>query len=201
MDIEQQVVRSWNNIRKMLTDRGHDTSGIGAGDVEVAGLAGEYSTFGVDAGDDVVVVFHTAQQSIKKPDLFNAAGDAKHIVLVINTKSSGAAAAAKPNNATVKSLEQEAKTRDARLEIWTLKETQYNVTEHELVPKHVKLEPDEAERVMSDLCVKNRFLLPAISSTDPVARYLLLQAGDIVRIERPSPTSGKSVTYRCCRRM
>eukprot|EP00873_Tetraselmis_striata_P043944 jgi/Tetstr1/464208/TSEL_009013.t1 len=201
MEIEQQVVRSWNNIRKMLADRGHDTSGVGAGDLEVSGLAGEHSTFGVDAGEGVVVVFHTAHQSIKKPDLFNAAGDAKHIVLVINTKSSGAAAASKPNNATVKSLEQEARARDARLEIWTLKETQYNVTEHELVPRHAKLGPDEAERVLVDLCVKNRFLLPAISSTDPVARYLLLQAGDIVRIERPSPTSGKSVTYRCCRRV
>lgn len=198
MEIEQQVVRSWNNIRKMLSDRGHEASGTGAGDVEVAALAREYQTFGIDAGGGVSVVYHTA---VKKPDLFVVARDAKHIILVINTKSSGAAASSKPNNTTVKSLEQEAKTRDVNLEIWTLKETQYNVTDHVLVPKHAKLKPAEAERVLSDLCVKNRFLLPAISSTDPVARYLLLQAGDIVRIDRPSPTSGRSITYRCCRRM
>jgi DNA-directed RNA polymerase subunit H (RpoH/RPB5) len=199
MEIEHQVVRSWNTVRKMLSDRGHDMSET-IGDVEVAALAAEHSTFGVEAVAGLAVVFHTAQQSIKKSEMFSSAGDAKHVVLVINTKVSGAAAAAKPNNATVKSLEQEARARDTRLEIWTLKETQYNVTEHELVPKHVKLTPEEADKVLVELCVKNRALLPAISSNDPVARYLLLQAGDVVRIERPSPTSGKSIAYRCCRR-
>lgn len=201
MDIEYQVVRSWENVRKMLADRGNDVSEAEGGDLEVAALAREHSTFGVAAGGDVAVVFHTAQQSVKKPDVFNSAGEARHIVLVVNTKSSGSAAAAKPNNATVKSLEQEARQRDVRLEIWTLKETQYNVTQHHLVPKHVKLTPEETERVLDDLCVKNRYLLPAISVTDPVARYLLLQAGDVVRIERPSPTSGQAVAYRCCRRV
>lgn len=201
MDIEQQVVRSWRNVRRMIADRGHDVSGIGAGDLEVSALAREHSTFGVEAVDGIAVVFHTAQQSVKKPDVFNSAGDADHVVLVVNTKSSGSAASSKPNNATVKSLEQEAAQRGARLEIWTLKETQYNVTEHHLVPRHVKLAAEEADKVLDDLCVKNRYLLPAISNTDPVARYLLLQAGDIVRIERPSPTSGRAIAYRCCRRV
>lgn len=201
MDIEQQVVRSWNNVRKMIADRGHDVSEIGVGDLEVSALAREHSTFGVTAVDDIAVVFHTAQQSVKKPDVFNSAGDAKHIILVVNTKNSGSVAASKPNNATVKSLEQEAKNRESKLEIWTLKETQYNVTEHHLVPKHVKITAEEAEKVMSDLCIKNRYMLPAISNTDPVARYLLLQVGDIVRIERPSPTSGRAIAYRCCRRV
>eukprot|EP00873_Tetraselmis_striata_P033869 jgi/Tetstr1/454133/TSEL_041052.t1 len=201
MEIQQQVVRSWNNVRKMLEDRGRDLSGLGVGDVEIAALADEHATFGVDVGAGVSVVFHTAQQSVKKQDVFTSADGASHIVLIINTKSSGSSAATKPNNATVKSLDQEARARSARLEIWTLKETQYNVAEHQLVPKHTRLSPEETEQVMHDLCLKNRHLLPAIAVTDPMARYLLLQPGDVVRIDRPSPTAGKSVSYRCCRRL
>lgn len=200
MDIEQQVVRAWNNVRQMLEDRGHEVAGA-PGDLEVAALAGENGTFGVTAAEGVRVVFHVSQQSTKlKQEVFAAAGEARHAVLVLNTRTSGSAGASKPNNTTVKSLEQEARLKEMGLEIWTLKETQYNVTRHALVPRHVKLEPDEAEGVLEQLCVKNRYLLPAISHTDPVSRYLLLTPGDIVRIERPSPTAGQAVVYRCCRR-
>jgi DNA-directed RNA polymerase subunit H (RpoH/RPB5) len=31
-----------------------------------------------------------------------------------------------------------------------------------------------------------------------MARYLGLQHGDLVRVERPSPTAGKAVVYRAC---
>lgn len=201
MEIQQQVVRAWDTVRKMLSDRGVEVANRAVGDLEIAALSDEHSTFGVAVNPDVVAVFHTAIQPLKKNDVFEAAGEAKHIVLVVNTKSSGASGAStKLNNATVKSLEQEVAKLQSTLEIWTLKEVQYDVSAHRLVPKHFKLPEAEVEKVLQDLCVKNRALLPAISQSDPVARYMRLQPGDVVRIERPSPTSGRAIAYRCCRR-
>ncbi len=199
MEIQQQVISAWDNVRKMLSSRGAEIANTSIGDREVAALADEHSTFGVAVNPETVVVFHTALQPLKKTEVFEAAGDAKHIVLVVNTKSSGGSASTKLNNATVKSLEQEVGKRQSTLEIWTLKEAQYNVTDHRLVPGHFKLSESEVETVMQDLCVKNRALLPAISQSDPIARYMRLQPGDVVRIERPSPTAGRAIAYRCCR--
>lgn len=195
MDVQQQVVRAWDTVREMLADRHIEVANASVGDREIAALADEHSTFGVSVNPSTVVVFHTALQPLKKTEVFDAAGEATHVVLVVNTTNS-----TKLNNATVKSLEQEVARRQSSLEIWTLKEVQYNVTRHRLVPLHVKLSESEVEKVLADICVKNRALLPAISQTDPVARYMRLQPGDVVRIERPSPTSGRAIAFRCCRR-
>nr|WRJ69585.1 DNA-directed RNA polymerase subunit Rpb5 [Oceanusvirus sp.] len=194
MEIEDQVVRAWKTAREMLADRGYAVTDS-VGDVEVAEMAREKQTFGVDAADRVSVVFHTPVQSVKKQDVFSSAGDVGHIVLVVNTKTS-----AKPNNSTAKSLESEASSRNITLDIFTLKEMQYNVSKHILVPEHRLLTKEATEDVFKNMCIKNRFQLPAIASTDPMARYLGLKHGDVIRIKRPSPTAGVSIAYRCCRR-
>jgi len=40
------------------------------------------------------------------------------------------------------------------------------------------------------------YTIPKYTRSDPVVRYFALKKGDIVRIIRPSPTSGESVAYR-----
>lgn len=194
MDVEDQVVRAWKTAREMLADRGFAVTDS-VGDLEVAAMARERSTFGVDAAEGVAVVFHTNAQTVKKNDVFASAEGASRIVLVINTKT-----ASKPNISTAKALEAEAASRGVEICLFTLKEIQYNVTKHVLVPEHRLLSGTEADAVFASLCVKNRFQLPAIAASDPVARYLGLKHGDVVKITRPSETADVTVAYRCCRR-
>ena len=71
----------------------------------------------------------------------------------------------------------------------------FKVTEHELVPKHEILPPEEAVKVLRELGVRPQHL-PRIRASDPVARELGAKPGDIIRIERRSPTAGRAVVYR-----
>ena len=74
----------------------------------------------------------------------------------------------------------------------------YNPTKHELVPKHEKMNNEDVKKLMENLKLKAKTQLPFIQKTDVIARWLGIQSGDVVKITRYSPTSGKSYYYRCC---
>jgi DNA-directed RNA polymerase I, II, and III subunit RPABC1 len=72
-----------------------------------------------------------------------------------------------------------------------------NITEHVLVPKHQLLTEEESLQLLNRYRVTS-LQLPRIIRDDPVAKYLGLKVGDLVKIIRPSETAGLYVTYRAC---
>jgi len=73
-----------------------------------------------------------------------------------------------------------------------------NPLKHTLVPPHVKVPQEEEEAFLKSIYAKKSQFPLIRFHEDPIARMIGLVPGDIVRITRPSPTSGENVGYRVC---
>ena len=70
-----------------------------------------------------------------------------------------------------------------------------DITAHILVPKHSKLTVEETNALLDKLNISIN-QLPKILKSDPAIRQINAEVGDIIIIERESPTSGKANYYR-----
>lgn len=71
----------------------------------------------------------------------------------------------------------------------------FDVTKHELVPKHSKLTEKEHKELFEKYAI-DMPNLPRIYKNDPAILDLDVKEGDIVKIVRKSPTAGETVFYR-----
>jgi DNA-directed RNA polymerase subunit H (RpoH/RPB5) len=71
----------------------------------------------------------------------------------------------------------------------------FNIFEHEFVPKHEILTDEEKEKILEKYRMKP-YQLPRINASDPAAKAIGANPGDVVRIIRESPTAGKYIAYR-----
>lgn len=88
------------------------------------------------------------------------------------------------------------------IQVFEMKDLMFNISHHQLVPKHELISAAEHEEFIQQLVaahsLKSRTQFPIILRTDPMAKYLDAKTGDIIKITRFSPTSGYHEVYRCC---
>lgn len=70
-----------------------------------------------------------------------------------------------------------------------------NVLEHELVPRHILLDKEEAARILRRMGF-SKLQLPWLLASDPAAKAIGAKPGDVVMVVRKSPTAGISVAFR-----
>ena len=85
--------------------------------------------------------------------------------------------------------------RKNRIELIPTNSPSFNIFEHNLVPKHEILTPEEKMEMLKNYRVKP-YQLPRIKTSDPIAKVIGAKAGDILKITRKSPTAGVYISYR-----
>jgi len=71
----------------------------------------------------------------------------------------------------------------------------FNVMENQLVPRHSLMTAKEGRELLERFEI-DMSMLPMILDVDPCAKALGAKPGDVVKIERESPTAGTSCYYR-----
>lgn len=77
-----------------------------------------------------------------------------------------------------------------------IKMVKFDVKKHELVPKHSKASEKEKKEITEKYKI-SVYDLPSIKANDPAIKDLDAKAGEVIKIERKSPTSGDTIFYRC----
>lgn len=75
---------------------------------------------------------------------------------------------------------------------------QFNILQHNLVPKCNILSEEDENNLMIELKIKTKKQLPEISRFDPQALALCLRPGNIAKFTRKSITALETVYYRVC---
>lgn len=80
----------------------------------------------------------------------------------------------------------------------SLDRLQFNILNHQYVPRHTILSDDEVGEMMKKYNVMEKSQLPDISRYDPVALAIGMRPGEVCRIDRPSKSAINSLYYRVC---
>lgn len=87
------------------------------------------------------------------------------------------------------------KVKVVKKEVKPKKEEKFDVSKNYLVPKHIKLSEKEKNMVLETYKISLNDL-PQIFMDDPAVAHLELTTEDVIKIERPSQTTGTSYFYR-----
>jgi DNA-directed RNA polymerase subunit H (RpoH/RPB5) len=191
MNFNREIQKSFVTISQMLVDRGVDTESLASMSADdVVSISASRNVFHVDLPSCNYRIVWSMNPKFKLADVRKLLEEdlGERAVFVVVARD-------KPTHAALKGIDDLNKD----VQFFDIRELQYNVSRHELVPKHEPMrDEDEINDIVRRYRLKSRLQLPLILSTDPMARYLALKPGQVVRITRASPSAGSYILYRCC---
>jgi DNA-directed RNA polymerase subunit H (RpoH/RPB5) len=100
-----------------------------------------------------------------------------------------------PNKSICSVLNHLYQTENIYIAVFGIKTLQYNILEHELVPKHEVIDKNSIYKKYN---IQDDSQVPEISRFDPVAQAIGLRPKELCEITRKSKTSIESKYYRIC---
>lgn len=203
------IYKSRKNVLELLEERGYDVEDYSHFSINEVQTMYESQTLDMlltnEQDNKKVYVKYHMGENIKDKTLRDKAineyiEDLFHLETILNPKTDTLLIITKiePNTTMIKILEQIWKKEGIFLVILNIKRLQFNIMNHDLVPKHRVLTNEENATFRKKYNVMNDEQIPTISRFDPVSLALCLRPGEICEITRPSRTSITSTFYRIC---
>jgi len=126
-------------------------------------------------------------------DFTNKYGGKNNIILVFNNESISTAVKSQLNK-----YDKIFQKNGGHLQYFSSQQLMFNPTKHEYVPKHTKLTEEEVKEFMKEYLTRSKMHMHVILQNDPIAKWIGLKHGDIVKIDRYNENSGESFSYRSC---
>jgi DNA-directed RNA polymerase subunit H (RpoH/RPB5) len=187
-----EIKRSIVTLREMVKDRGWDGSSFETDESlsidEIASKVAASSVLAVDIPSCNLRIVWNTLTKFRTADIKKSMQDVPaRVILVISDLNSAVSTTAFADASTT------------TIEVFRISELQFNISRHAKVPLHQAIRDDaEIVEIIKSYSLKSRYQLPIIKASDPMARYLALRPGQLVRITRVSPSAGSYVLFRCC---
>ena len=190
MNLNEMLKVSLKTLKEMLIDRGLEIDNLNSlTENELISLYNENAVFDFKINEDYKVVFYLSSkiQKNKFQHLINE--EYKNIIFISREKMT-------TNNH--KSFN-EFKSENLTIQFFSISELLFNIYHHELMPEHIPItDTAEINKIMEKYSIKNKHQFPLILHTDPICKYLDIKVDTLVKIVRPSHSSGEYVSYRYC---
>ena len=199
LSIQEQVVASFETVKQMLTDRGISIANIEAiGPKELCDLCTTQSIFTLEVNECLCVVYYLTKMKIAefKSAMFGKSKDIEEDDVRKNDDKTHIFVFKDEISAqNKKSVGEFFRSH----QVFQITRLLYNVSHHSLVPQHSLLKDErELQELFARMNIKSKALLPTIHQGDPMAKYMGLVPGDVIKIVRSSPTAGVYNYYRVC---
>lgn len=193
LNINEMLKTSLRILKEMLNDRNINTEYLDKfTEEEIIRLYEETQIFDFKVNDNLKVIYYM-NNKIKIGDIrnyiHNENDKGKSIIFISKEKLT-------TNN--YKSFN-EFKQDNINISFFHLKELLINIYHHNLVPVHIPItDKEEINQIMKKYSLKSKYQFPIILNTDPICKYLDIKSDTLVKIIRPSKTSGEYILYRYC---
>lgn len=171
--------RVYKTVIEMLNDRNYDTSmhhsQLSIDDIKKKYLENNLETVVTHniTKNKLIVLFHNDKfgiSDVNKLITYLEKGGLNNVILVVKEKLTSFGLKALKNS-------------DVNFEIFLSKHLVFNITKHQLVPRHVVLTKEEKNKLLKTLQCKLH-QLPKILKTDPISKYFNALVGQVFKIYR-----------------
>ena len=198
-----QITKSRENVLAQLEKRGYDVDNYKGASIAQVHVMFQNSQLDMlvenpNSGRKAYVKYHLGK-SLRSNNIMDMIDDLYTLDTIL-TKQDDLIIIAKDsaNDSMERSLRDMWSKMKYLITVIGLKQLQFNILEHTLVPPHRVLSSEEADEMRKRYNIVEDSQLPDISRFSPVSLALGIRPGEICEILRPSRTAITAPFYRIC---